>query len=270
MLSHEVIFANGAIGTMLMSSGIAPSRIPDTCRDNPQILSDLYKSYIAAGCTLLTTNTISCGDRPDAPDLCRRAMEIVREAAAAATAGHRILIAASIGPTASPRAARRQALAMSGADFILVETAVSLLGCTATVNAIRDARPDSHVIVSATVSDPRHLPDGTDLRQWAETMTGFGVERIGLNCGTHSPTLAKALAYILNYGPTYFAPSAGTPDSPESVRDWAATVTASCSAIPRAGVPLIAGGCCNTTPAHMAALIAGLSRTGYTSPHVAK
>lgn len=241
------LLTNGAIGTMLMLGyGISAPEVQDVTRREPQLLLTLYRRYIAAGSNAIVTNTISM-NCVSAPDLCNLSMDICRQIAEEADDDIRII--GTIGPMADSRTAGAMARTMRDADLIMVETATSLRGCHETVANIRDSLPDKPLIVSATAVDGRHLPDGTDICEWAEAMRPFNAI-VGLNCGTDSAVMCAAMEYLASHhvGPLYFAPSAGTPELPEPPELWAARVNhilASCNIA-------VAGGCCNTSPAHIA------------------
>ena len=245
-MRRDIVIANGALGTMLMSRGVRPGDIPRLPVTAPQMLTALYDDYMSAGATLLTTDTIALTDRHDCPTLCRHAVEI-----AAATGA---MSAASIGPTACDEQLRVMLPAMTACDYLLIETSVSARRSAEIAALIRELYPEAKLIVSATATDDRHLPDGTEVSDWAQHMQTFAPAAIGLNCGTDSIPMCHAMLRVADAVDTqlYFAPSAGTPAKTEAPAAWAANVAAVIEAV--ADRAIIAGGCCNTTPAHIAAL----------------
>lgn len=245
-MRHNMVIANGALGTMLISRGVKPGDIPRLPVTAPQMLTTLYADYMSAGATLLTTDTIALTDRYDCPTLCRRAVEI-----ASATGA---MTAASIGPAVSDEQLRIMLPAMTACDYLLVETAVSARRSAEIAAIIRELYPESKLIVSATITYDRHIPDGTRVDEWARLVQTFAPAAIGLNCGTDSTPMCHAMLRVAEAvdTPLYFAPSAGTPTKTEVPAAWAANVAAVIESI--ADRAIIAGGCCNTTPAHIAAL----------------
>lgn len=247
MTEHRnIVIANGALGTMLMARGVSPTGIPQLPVTDPQLLTTLYDDYMSAGATLLTTNTIALTDRYDCPTLCRRAVEIATDTGA--------MTAASIGPMVTDTQLRTMLMSMETCDYLLVETSVSARRSTDIAALIRELYPEAKLIVSATATDDRHMPDGTRVDDWARMMQTFTPAAIGLNCGTDSTPMCRAMLRVADATdyPLYFAPSAGTPTKTEAPAAWATNVAAVIESV--AGRAIIAGGCCNTTPAHIAAL----------------
>ncbi|MDD6088312.1 MAG: homocysteine S-methyltransferase family protein [Desulfovibrionaceae bacterium] len=280
--SGRILLLDGGMGTMLQSRGLPPGASPERfCLDRPDILQGVHREYIRSGSDIILTATFG-GTRFKLPnDLdprsfsCRMA-EIAREAAS--EAGRKVWVAGDMGPTghfARPlgdvdaadlyEAYREQArgLLQGGVDLFLIETQFDLAEMRLAVAAVR-AESDLPVLVSMTFEDGVSLT-GTTPEIMAETMANMGVDGIGTNCGVGpegmKPVIRRLLSVCREAGIAVLAePNAGLPEldgdktvfrlSPEAFAEQTAEFADE-------GVSLL-GGCCGTTPAHIAALSAAI------------
>lgn len=279
---------DGAIGSELM----ARSRSDAACElhnvEQPQLVRALHDEYLAAGCDAITTNSFCA----DAPTLSRRglggrsvelglaAARIARAAADRASAdGRRRWVLGSLGPgTALPSlhggdvAALEQGYGeLSGAllegdvDALLVETVRDLRQARAALAGARAVAPDATVLVAFAPFDDGRLAGGVELSAAVAGLAEFAPALWGVNCVAEPSVLERALAALQAAGARRLGawPNAGLPDTtgpaprwpigPEAfARDLAATAR-------RFELSLV-GGCCGTTPAHIAALGRRLER----------
>jgi 5-methyltetrahydrofolate--homocysteine methyltransferase len=206
-----------------------------------------------------------------------RAAEITREAAAG-----RAYVAGSVGPTGlllaplgdvDPREVgegfHRQiaALAAGGADLICIETMSDLEEASLAVRAARHAAPHLPVIVTMTFNlSPRGAVTimGVNVQATCAALQAEGAHLIGANCGTGAHAMRAVAKEFARFStlPLVFQPNAGLPERqagrlvyPQSCAVFAA------NAAPLAHVAAVVGGCCGTTPAHIAALRHELRKT---------
>jgi 5-methyltetrahydrofolate--homocysteine methyltransferase len=264
----------------------------------PDVVADIARSYAEAGADLLATNTFNAnaisqadyGTEALVADINRAAARIVRAAADAATAadGRPRFVAGALGPTnktlsISPRVSdpgfrevsfdqvkavyREQidALLEGGVDCILIETVFDTLNAKAAIMAAFEAGDalgrEVPLMVSMTLTDlaGRNLSGQTVGAFWHSVAHARPLA-IGLNCSFGATELTPHVAELAAIAdcPLMVYPNAGLPndmggyDEPPPVTarlvgDWA-----------RRGLVNIVGGCCGTTPAHIAALRAAV------------
>ncbi len=260
----------------------------------PADIAAICDAYVAAGADVLATNTFNanrisqadygCEDR--VADINRAAARIIRACAdrAAAADGRPRFVAGALGPTnktlsLSPRVSdpgyrevdfdgvkavyREQidALVEGGVDIILIETVFDTLNAKAAAFAAAEAgdalgRP-LPVMLSMTLTDlsGRNLSGQTVEAFW-HSIAHVKPLSVGLNCSFGATELRPHVVALSRVADTLIQvyPNAGLPndlgeydEAPETtgglVGDWAAT-----------GLVNIVGGCCGTTPAHIAAL----------------
>ena len=260
----------------------------------PQAVRAIALAYARAGADLLATNTFNAnrisqadyGMEAQVREMNRAAAAIVREAADTACAedGRRRFVAGALGPTnktlsLSPRVEdpgfrevdfdqvvavyREQidALLEGGVDFILIETVFDTLNAKAAAFAAMDAEEALGrrvpLMLSMTLTDlaGRNLSGQTVEAFWVSIAHARPLT-VGLNCSfgatelrPHVKTLADlAEAAILVY------PNAGLPNAFGGYDEQPATTAALVRDWAEAGWVNIIGGCCGTTPAHIAAL----------------
>jgi 5-methyltetrahydrofolate--homocysteine methyltransferase len=265
----------------------------------PGIIEMICRDFAAAGAELLATNSFNANAISQADfaaehlvgDINREAARIVRKVADDFTArdGKPRWVAGAIGPTnktlsLSPNVNdpgyrevdfdtvkgvyREQvdALVDGGADFILVETVFDTLNAKAAVMATLEAEQalgrELPLMVSMTLTDlsGRNLSGHTVEAFWASVRHARPLT-IGLNCSFGAAQLRPHLTALSAMADTLVMayPNAGLPnelgqydeaaeETAAQVRDWIDS-----------GLVNVVGGCCGTTPRHIAA-IAGAAR----------
>ena len=276
----RIFLLDGGMGTQLQMKGLAPGETPELWNmTRPDDVRAVHEAYFAAGSDAVYANTFGAngakyhGDAPLA-DVISAGIGIARDAAA--RAGGRRFVALDVGPTgrllkpsgdfefdaAYDAFAEQVRLgAAAGADFIVIETMGDAYELKAAVLA---AKENSSLPVLATVAlgEDGKLLTGANVECVAALLEGLRVDAVGLNCGfgpdrmlEHVRRLAAATSL-----PIAVKPNAGMPrvvdgrtvftvGPEEFARDVAALVEAGAS---------IVGGCCGTTPAHVAA-VSGLA-----------
>ena len=269
------LLLDGAMGTMLQASGLPVGMSPEQyCMESPQVLRGIHKAYLDAGADLLTTCTF--GGNPfklpknlDVFAFNRRMAEVAREAAR--DAGRPVFVAGNVGPSGQfskplgpvePRdliaafASQIRGLVAGGADLIFVETQFDLAEARAAVVAARQ-ECDLPVMVSMTFEQGVSLT-GSSPAIFAETMQNLGVDVVGTNCSLGPDQMLPVLRELLSACacPVLAEPNAGLPELrgnvtvfPLGPEEFARKTAAFAGLGAR-----ILGGCCGTTPQHLAAL----------------
>ena len=266
---------DGALGTELQRHGLdlsAPSWTALANRDARDKILQIQRQYVLAGAELLTANTFRCharnlgSDQHFAHDLIQQAVEVARQASAANTfvAGSQAPLEDCYSPELAPKASdlerehgqMSERLAAAGVDLILVETQNNVREAVA---ATRAARATGLPVITSFVCDQAtKLLSGESLETAVCQIASLGPQAILVNC---LPAFAviPALQTIRTHfiGPIGAYANTGYLDENGQ---WKATdaVQPRCYAQLAAGWrdrgAQLLGGCCGTTPAHIAAL----------------
>ena len=275
LTSRSRLLFDGAMGTMLQARGLKPGENPEAfCLANPETLRGIHADYLKAGADVLTTNTFG-GTRfklpPGIPvrEFNRRMAEAAR--AAAEGAGRPVFVAGSVGPTGKflrplgdlsfedmVGAFQEQirGLLEGGIDLVLAETQFDIAEARAVVMAAR-RECGLPVAVSMTYEAGVTLT-GSDVAVCAASLANMGVDLIGTNCSAGPKEMRAAVAELLRLSPApvMVQPNAGLPalENGRTVFPLPPAEFAVLTAeFARSGAQ-VAGGCCGTTPDHIAAL----------------
>jgi homocysteine S-methyltransferase len=274
------------MGTLLYSRGI-PQRasLDELVLSRPDMVGAVHREYIAAGADIIETNTFSAnrvrlgqlGLADRTAYLNRRAAQLAREARE--VAGREVLVAGSIGPVSSPlhgpghvsaveagAAAEEQleGLLEGGIDLIMIETASDLRHVLAAAEAARRSS-DLPIVASLSFGEDLRVADGTTAQSAAATLAAAGVDVLGVNCGSGPIAAIDVLAQMAGPAgdtPLVIMPNAGLAGRVGGQFVWAASPGYFADEVPRflaAGARLV-GGCCGTTPEHVAAMRQALDR----------
>jgi 5-methyltetrahydrofolate--homocysteine methyltransferase len=276
----EVLVGDGGLGTLFFDRGLKPGESPEKINlDNPELVEEIYSSYLTAGSDLITTNTFGGSPLKLAQHSLDDEIERINATAARIArkvAGTKTYVAACIGPCGrllepygdvSPQEVyesfERQirAIVPENPDIILVETMTDLREATLAIKAARTIAPSLPVSASMTYNvTPNGFFTfmGVSVEQAAIGLAEAGADIIGSNCGngienmvliateytkhTHLPLIIQSNAGL----PTMKGDKAVYPETPEFMAD-------KCRQLLKLGVRII-GGCCGTTPEHIAAI----------------
>jgi 5-methyltetrahydrofolate--homocysteine methyltransferase len=277
-----VLLLDGAMGTELQSAGLATGETGDWWNvAYPERVTRVHDAYRDAGADVLTTNSFGAHRRALARyGFADRVADVNRAAAHLARRAIREgqFVLGAIGPSGplfDPRddgrlaelrdeyRLRAAALLEGGADGVLIETMTDLREAAAAVEAARDAGAP---LVAATMSFTR-FADGS-LRAvtgaWpgdaARALRDAGADIVGANCGTAMAlpdfALVAAQMRLAAPGPVVVQPNAGEPVWRQGKAVYGlepADFAEGMLVVLDAGAAIV-GGCCGTTPAHIAAL----------------
>jgi len=280
-LADRPLLADGGMGTLLFSRGI-PQRacLDELAATRPDLVTTIHREYLEAGADLIETLTFGAnrirldgfGLADAAGRLNRRAAQLAREARD--VTGRDAWVGGSIGPLGPPtrelrhpdeatiRATFREqidGLLEGGVDLLVIETFFNLDHLLLAVDEAR-AAADIPVVASMTFGEDLVLADGTPPEAAVAALTAAGVDAIGVNCGVGPLACLDALARLGMPRPggpgRSIMPNAGLPQRLEGQFVYAADPAYFGSIVPRlldAGAGIL-GGCCGTTPEHVAAM----------------
>jgi 5-methyltetrahydrofolate--homocysteine methyltransferase len=282
----RVLLSDGAWGTFLQQKGLQPGECPELwCVEHRDAVLDIARCYIAAGCDMIETNSFG-GTRfkLEVFGLQARVAELNRAAAAIsrAAAGPDRHVIASVGPTGKMllmgdvtedelfAAFREQleALEAGGADACCIET---MSATDEACLAIRAARAHTRLEVLCTFTF-QQAADGTfrtmmgvTPRDAALAAVAAGAHVVGANCGqgmTQMAAIVREIRAAAPGTPILVQANAGMPRTVNGVDVFPETPEATAGLVPAviaAGANIV-GGCCGTTPAHIAAIRSALGR----------
>jgi methionine synthase I (cobalamin-dependent) len=273
--SGRVLLMDGAMGTELFRASVPR----DACLEElnlrqPALVQRIHRQYVAAGAQVLLAHTFQSNPAALAKHgLESRLLQINQTALAnvLAVAGQSAFVVADIGPIGAQQTPSElifpMVLSMHGADALLFETCANTkdLGIFLSLKIRDSVLPLEPVLVSFSFSRDAEGVLRTQDRLAPEACArlsrkqGVEVAALGVNCGAdiRLPELLEILAAYRSVTdlPLFVRPNAGTPklvdgqwvypETPESMAAWLPELF-------KAGVVMV-GGCCGTTPAHIAA-----------------
>jgi homocysteine S-methyltransferase len=268
------------MGTLLYARGVALDACFDVLNLNqPKLVQSVHADYIAAGADCVETNTFganrfklaSHGLDAQVREINLRGVKLARDVRE--SMGRDVFVLGSVGPlgkylaplgTVSAAEAREtfseqaEALLEGGVDAIVLETFSDLVELELAVVAVRSVT-DVPLVAQVVFSDEGVTFTGRTPAEVATTLRGLAVQAMGANCSVGSSTLYEVLEHMQPAAgglPLAVQPNAGLPSrigerliylsSPAYMADYAARMVAT-------GARLV-GGCCGTTPQHIAAI----------------
>lgn len=299
-LRTRVVVADGAMGTMIQSAEptLEDYQGHEGCNEvlnmsRPDIIASVHDAYLSVGVDAIETNTFGAnwsnlsdyGIEDRIEELAEAGARIARERADAfSTPDQPRFVLGSMGPgTKLPSLGHvpyahlkatfaRQTLGLlaGGVDAVLIETCQDLLQAKAAVNGAREtmaaAGREVPVIVQVTVETTGTMLMGTEIGAALTTLQALRVDAIGLNCATGPDRMSEHLRHLSRHSelPITCMPNAGLPvlgangaSYPLSPAELGA---AHAQFVREFGLGLV-GGCCGTTPEHLAAVVAAVRDT---------
>lgn len=273
-LGKDIIFFDGAMGTMLQKSGLKTGEIPETWNiTNPDKLKDIHKAYLNAGCNVISANTFGankfkCDDLDyTVDDLVTAGIKLVREAInesgkdalAALDIGSLGKLLKPLGELSFDDAYDAFAEMIvsgekAGADLILIETMSDTYEIKAAVLAAKE-NSELPVVVTMIFDENGKLLTGGTTEAAVALLEGLGADAVGFNCGLGPKQMIKLMPALTESTslPMLIQPNAGLPvvvngetvfnvEPDEFAEDVKKLVELGASAV---------GGCCGTTPEHL-------------------
>ncbi|WP_164232838.1 methionine synthase [Microbacterium hydrocarbonoxydans] len=254
----------------------------------PDVIAGIHDAYFATGIDAVETNTFGAnwsnlsdyGIDDRIYELAEVGARIARERAEAAEAadGRMRWVLGSMGPgTKLPSlghttydhlkqtfALQAEGLIDGGADAFLIETSQDLLQTKAAVNGCRQAIVARGIrlpiLVEVTVETTGTMLMGSEIGAALTALEPLGVDAIGLNCATGPAEMSEHLRHLSKHStvPIACMPNAGLPVLGPNGAHYPLTpaelATAHEQFVREFGLGLV-GGCCGTTPEHMAAVV---------------
>ena len=271
-LGKEWLFCDGGTGTFLQEHGLQGGELPETWNvTHPEVILELYESYLAAGADIFNTNTFGLNSLKfpgRIEELMDAAVSLAKQARIN-TGREDAYIAIDIGPTGKllepmgdlsfDRAVELFGEAMAagekaGGDLILIETMSDSYEAKAAVLAAKECT-NLPVIVTTVYDQKGKLLTGGNVDSTVAMLEGLGVDALGINCGMGPDLMIPMVERMVEVAsvPIVINPNAGLPRTegnktvfdvtPEEFSDIMCKIA-------DMGVQVL-GGCCGTTPEHI-------------------
>jgi len=272
VLSQRVLLGDGANGTLIQSQGFHRHPYDLANLYAPEIVRATHAAYFEAGSDFVETNTYQANafrlpEDVSVYDVNFAGAQIAREAA-----GPDRMVMGAIGPAGKPMepighvtreevwnsvSEQARALVAGGVDGFVVETFVDLEELRVAIQAIRSVTDLPIIALKAFIEDGEMLAEGLPLRA-AQEILAMGVAACGANCVVGPQRMLDLVRQMAEVDGAVVA-AFPTPGIPQLVKGQV-TYDSTPEYFAKAAIRLakegarIIGGCCGTTPAHIAAV----------------
>lgn len=274
--NKEVLVADGSTGMTLITRGLPTGKLSENwVIENPQKIIQLHSDFIHAGADIILTCTFNATPIHLKGTSLEGKTEVVNqtavELARTAIGDTDVYIAGSLGPVgqlikplgplteeevSASYAEQAQALHEAGVDLMVIETQFDIIEMKAAIQGVRSVS-NLPLVASFSYDRGRRTMMGVNPTQASKELGEQSVDIIGINCG-HS--LEENLQNLIELRsttkkPVWFKPNAGLPHLDPSGRTrYDVTPKQMGSLVPAwlaAGAQIV-GGCCGTSPDHLA------------------
>ncbi len=292
-MRENLLLLDGGMGTLLQAEGLTAGEHPETWNlTHPEVITAIHKAYYDAGSHVVNTNTFGANllnfSREELEKIIPAAVENAKVAREISFGTQEKFIALDIGPTGKllkplgtldfedAVAAFAETVrigAACGVDLIVIETMNDSYETKAALLAAKE-NCDLPVFVTNAYGSDGKLMTGATPEAMVALLEGMGADAIGVNCSLGPEALAPIVQDYLRLAsvPVILKPNAGLPVVVNgktvfdvSAEDFARDV----SRLVHDGVR-VAGGCCGTTPAYIAALKREIETQGLIAVPVAQ
>ena len=306
-IKSRVVIADGAMGTMIQEASptLDDFQGHEGCNEilnvtRPELIASIHAKYLEAGSDAIETNTFGANFANLAEysitervyELARAGAEVARGVADSfSTEQQPRWVLGSLGPGTKLPSLGHEKFAVlrdayqdatrglidGGVDAILIETVQDLLQAKSAIigakRAMKESAREVAILVSVTIETNGTMLLGSEIGAALTSISALGVDGIGLNCATGPTEMSEHLRYLSKFStlPIICMPNAGLPILGPNGAHYPLTegelATAHSQFIRDYGLGLV-GGCCGTTPAHIAELAATVRGQNLTHPAV--
>ncbi|CDN32917.1 5-methyltetrahydrofolate--homocysteine methyltransferase [Mucinivorans hirudinis] len=288
---EKILILDGGLGTLIQSYNLTEEDFgaKQGCNDylcltRPDVIEEIHRAYVAAGADIISTNSFNAnsvsladyGLQNEVYAINRAAAQIARRACE----GSCVRVAGSVGPTskslsmspevenpgfraltfselAADYAQQMRGLIDGGVDIILVETVFDTLNAKAAIFALRNilAQRDFPLMISGTITDQSgRTLSGQTIEAFYESVRHGNPMSIGLNCAFGARQLKPYIARLATIADCAVSahPNAGLPNIMGGYDESASEMAHIIEDYLANGLVNIIGGCCGTTPEHIA------------------
>ena len=276
-MKDHVLLLDGGMGTMLQAQGLKPGEYPELWNlSHPEAVQRIHQAYYDAGSNVVSTNTFGANclhfSHSQLAEIIAAAVENVRTAARNSAGTQPKFVALDMGPTgkllkpygdldfedAVEIYAEIVRIGVScGVDLVIIETMNDSYETKAALLAAKE-NCDLPVFVSNAYGADGKLMTGASPAAMAAMLEGMGADAIGANCSLGPAQLRGVVQELLRctHLPVLLKPNAGMPKMENGKTTYdvlPAGFADEVAAQVGQGVAVV-GGCCGTTPEHIALL----------------
>ncbi|MDR1066977.1 MAG: homocysteine S-methyltransferase family protein [Clostridiales bacterium] len=284
IIKEKTLILDGAMGTMLQKAGLDAGELPELWNiKRAEDIVAVHKLYVEAGADIVTTNTFQAHEQK-LSGYGVSVEDVIRAAVKNAKASGARYVALDVGPAGQllePMGTLKfeQAYDMfarqmicgekNGADLIIIETVSDLYEAKAAVLAAKE-NTSLPVFCSMTFQEDGRTFVGCDPVSAALSLSGLGVDALGVNCSVGPKELASVVDELLRYSsvPVFAQPNAGMPEYVDgrtmyniSPKEFAGHIRG----FVEKGVRIV-GGCCGTTPEFIREIVRAVDGAAYAPP----
>src|SRR5215471_10079248 len=291
VLEDRILILDGAMGTMLQARNPSVEDFggrsyencnEQLCRTHPEWILDIHRDYLEAGADILKTNSFQgspivlaeFGLADQAYDLNVLAAQLARQAAGEFSSTDKPrFVAGSIGPTTKSLSLRgdisfdqlrdsyyvhAKGLVDGGADLLLIETVFDTRNAKAALTAVerleREIGRRIPLIVSGTIERWGAMLAGQPVDAFYCSLAHLDLVAVGLNCATGPDLMNDHIRTLAQMASTRISchPNAGLPNEEDKYLETPESLAAQLGKFITQAWLNIVGGCCGTTPAHIA------------------
>jgi 5-methyltetrahydrofolate--homocysteine methyltransferase len=279
LAKKKLLVSDGAWGTMLQAAGLTGGACPEEWNvTHPEEVKKVARAYQDAGCDIVLSNTFG-GSRAklEKVGMGNRVAELNEAGAKISVAGApACVVAASIGPTGeflepvgemteeqmeAIYSEQFAAIFKGGVKALCIETMSSLEEAACAIRAAKKLNPTFDIICTMTFEgSPKGYKTmmGVDCQKAAEGLEAAGADVIGANCGNGPEQMITITKEMRKYTkkPILIHANAGLPvlvGTKTTFKQTPEDMAGKVRELVDAGAQII-GGCCGTTPAHIAAI----------------
>ncbi|MCM3763028.1 methionine synthase [Alkalihalobacillus oceani] len=293
-LERKILVLDGAMGTMLQQANLSAEDFGgeeyEGCNEYlnetaPEVIEKIHRDYLQAGADIIETNTFgSTNIVLDDYDLGHKAGELSRVSAEIArrvadefsTPEWPRFVAGAMGPTTKSLSVtggvtfeqliesyyeQARGLILGGVDVMLLETSQDMRNVKAAYIGIEQAFTELEkklpIIVSGTIEPMGTTLAGQNIEAFYLSLEHMNPTVVGLNCATGPEFMRDHIRSLSDLATTYVScyPNAGLPDEEGHYHESPDSLATKLSAFAEKGWLNIVGGCCGTTPVHIAAMV---------------
>lgn len=297
-IKERILILDGAMGTMIQQENLSPADFGgeelDGCNEmlvltRPDVIQGIHEQYLAAGADLIETNTFGAASVVLAEyDIPHRARELNLAAAKLAveaaekysTLDHPRYVVGVLGPTTKTLSVtggvtfddltdsyeeQANALIDGGVDALMLETSQDTLnvkaGSIGITRALQKSGKQLPLMISGTIEPMGTTLAGQNIEAFYISLEHLKPISVGLNCATGPEFMRDHIRTLSGIAKAAVSchPNAGLPDENGKYHESPDSLAQKMAAFAEQGWLNVAGGCCGTTPAHIAALTEKLS-----------
>jgi 5-methyltetrahydrofolate--homocysteine methyltransferase len=294
ILARRILVLDGAMGTVLQGKNLTAADFGgpelEGCNEHlnltrPDVVTSVYTAYLDAGADIIETNTFGgtpivlaeYGLQDRTAEINREGARLARLAAdSRSTPDKPRFVAGSMGPTTKTItvtggvtfdqlvesfAAQASGLIQGGVDLLLLETAQDTLNLKAAAIGIARVQETLGIrvplMVSGTIEPMGTMLAGQGVEALYTSLEHVVPFSIGLNCATGPEFMTDHVRSLAGLATCFVSvyPNAGLPDEEGCYAETPQTLAAKLSRFVDEGWVNLVGGCCGTTPAHIAAIV---------------